>query len=119
MSFAGCDSVALQIEDITEIEVTPIPSPFVESESESVELQLIASDLPINFRSETPEQTPRMIEQDIGPFDLRSLSFPSDFTLEVNLELLGGARPGETADLYFLIQNRYGFFRLRTTVEFY
>ena len=115
----GCDSAALQVDDITEIEATLIPSPFIESESENVQLQLIASSFPIEFRDEAPAETPRIVEQDVEPFDLRSVSFPSDFTIDVNLELLGGARPGETAELYFLLQNRYGFFRLRGTVEFY
>ena len=115
----ACDSVALRVDDITTLEVDAVPSPFIQSELETVELQLIASDLPLEFRDELPEETPRLVEQDVGPFTLRSQSFPTEFTLRVQLELLGGARPGESAELSFLILNSYGYFRLNSTVEFY
>ncbi len=115
----GCGSVALEVDDLTEVEATPLPSPFIPADSEEIELQLIAAEIPAEIRNGTPSQSPQIIEKDVGPFTLRSQSFSSEFTLDLSLELLGGARRGESVDMSFLILNSYGYFRLYTTVEFY
>ena len=117
--FVACDSAALRVEDVSELDVEAVPSPFIPADSESIELQLIAAELPLELREEIPDQTPRLVEQSVGPFTVRSQSFPNAFTLKVQLELLGGATPGESVELSFLILNSYGYFRLNGTVEFY
>ena len=67
----------------------------------------------------TDTVTPVILEQSIEPFTLLGQSFQSDFEMTLILGLIGGATPGDTAELGFVLYNRHGYFNMQTTVEFY
>ena len=114
----GCDSVALSVDDLSQVELTPA-SPFIPADTTQIELRLFAPDLPQGIRVLTETVTPVILEQSIEPFTLLGQSFQSDFEMTLILGLIGGTTPGDSADLSFVLFNHHGYFNMRTTVEFY
>jgi hypothetical protein len=114
----GCDSVALSVDDLSQVELTPA-QPFIPADTTQIELRLFAPDLPQSVRVLTDTVTPVILEQSIEPFTLLGQSFQSDFEMTLILGLIGGATPGDNADLGFVLFNSHGYFNMHTTVEFY
>jgi hypothetical protein len=118
LAVEGCDSVALSVDDLSQIELTPA-SPFIPSDTTQIELRLFAPGLPSDVRILTTAVTPIILEHSIEPFTLLGQSFESDFEMTLVLGLIGGATPGETADLDLVLFNSHGYFNMHAAVEFY
>jgi hypothetical protein len=118
VSLHGCNSVALSVEDLSRIELTPA-SPFILADTTQIELRLFAPDLDSDIRVLTQAVTPIILEPSIRPFTLLGQRFESDFEMTLVLGLIGGGTPGETVDLAFVLFNAHGYFDMHATVEFY
>lgn len=118
VSIQGCNSVALSVEDLSRIELTPA-SPFILADTTQIELRLFAPDLDTDIRVLTEEVTPIILDPSIRPFTLLGQRFESDFEMTLVLGLIGGGTPGETVDLSFVLFNTHGYFDMHATVEFY
>ena len=115
----GCDSVALQVDEVHVIELEAL-TPYVPSDSERIDLVLVAPSLSDDARVfASSAQQPQLRSYDVEPFELKSQTFSSDFEMSVRLEVLGAVEPGQGVDLFFDIENVHGYFQLYTRVEFY
>lgn len=114
----GCDSVALSVDDLSQIELTPA-SPFILADTTQIELRLFAPDLASDIRILSDDVTPIILEPSIRPFTLLGQRFESDFEMTLVLGLIGGGTPGDSVDLSFVLFNTHGYFKVHTTVEFY
>ena len=118
LTIQGCNSIALSVEDLTQIELTPA-SPFILADTTQIELRLFAPDLDSDIRVLTEAVTPIILEPSVRPFTLLGQCFESDFEMTLVLGLIGGGTPGETVDLSFVLFNTHGYFDVYATVEFY
>ena len=116
---SGCDSVALEVDELHVIELEAL-TPYVPSDSEQIDLTLLAPSLSSDIRAfASSDQQPVLRSFDVEPFNLKSQSFSNDFEMSVKLEVLGAIEPGQGVDLFFDIENVHGYFQMYTHVEFY
>ena len=119
MSVLGCDSVALQVEEVHIVDLQPL-TPYIESNTDRYTLKLLAPELSNEIRTFSSTQfQPSLRAYDVDPFEFRSQEFDNDFEMTVVLDRLVAVEPGESVELYFEIENIHGHFQMYASVEFY
>ena len=116
---SGCNSVALEVDELHVIELEA-RTPYLESNADRYTLVLFAPSIPESVLSmESNGSQPALLSYEVAPFELRSQAFENDFEMSLLLDRLVAVEPGQVVDLYFEVENDFGYFELHATVEFY
>lgn len=116
---SGCNSVALEVDELHVVELEA-RTPYLESNADRYTLVLFAPSIPESVLSMEPSGSqPALLSYEVAPFELRSQAFENDFEMSLLLDRLVAVEPGQVVDLYFEVENDFGYFELHATVEFY
>ncbi len=116
---SGCNSIALEVDELHVVELEA-RTPYLESNADRYTLVLFAPSIPESILSMASNGSQAaLLNYEVAPFELRSQAFENDFEMNLLLDRLVAVEPGQVVDLYFEIENTFGYFELHATVEFY